>query len=105
MTALAQHVLYGVTKLVPITEAELGKFLAAALIKNQNKEPEFILNPDFCCETIAWLNSQLETHGYELTALKTFAESCFSLVQDQCGNIAGSEQIDSRFVTAFIFRK
>jgi hypothetical protein len=105
LTTLAQHVLYGTTEFVPITEAELRNFLAAVFIKNENTEPAGILNPEFCHETIAWINSQLETNGDELTALKTFVESCFSLLQDQCGSIAGIDQIDIRFVTAFIFKK
>ena len=105
LTILAQHVLYGATEFVPITEAELRKFLAAVFIKNENAEPAFILNPEFCHETIAWINNQLEANGDEFTALKTFVGSCCSLLQDQCGSIAGIDQIDIRFVTAFIFKK
>jgi len=105
LTVLAQHVLYGATECVPITEAELRKLRAAVFIKNENAEPAFMLNPEFCHETIAWINKQLEANGDELTALKTFVGSCCSLLQDQCGSIAGIEQIDTRFVTAFIFKK
>ena len=105
MTALAQHVLYGTTEFVPITEAELRNFLAAAFIKNENTEPACILKPEFCHETIAWINSQLEANGDELTALKTFVESCCSMLQDQCGSIAGAEHMDIRFITSFIFSK
>ncbi len=105
MTALAQHVVHGVSKFAPVTATELKKFLAAVFIKNQDAEPAFILSTAFCRETIAWLNSQLDTLEDEAAALTTFVESCFSLLQDQCGIIAGIEQIDTRFVTAFIFRK
>ena len=105
LTILAQHVLYGATEFVPITEAELRKFLAAVFIKNENAEPAFILNPEFCHETIAWINSQLEANGDELTALRTFVESCCSMLQAQCGSIAGAEHMDTRFITSFIFSK
>jgi hypothetical protein len=105
LTTLAQHVLYGTTEFVPITEVELRKFLAAVFIKNENTEPACILNPEFCHETIAWINNQLEANGDELTALRTFVESCCSMLQDQCGSIAGAEHIDTRFITSFIFRK
>jgi hypothetical protein len=104
-TALAQHVVHGVSKFAPVTATELKKFLAAVFIKNQDAEPAFILSTVFCRETIAWLNSQLDTLEDEAAALTTFVESCFSLLQDQCGSIAGIEQIDTRFVTAIIFRK
>jgi len=105
MTALAQHVVHGVSKFAPVTATELKKFLAAVFIKNQDAEPAFILSTAFCRETIAWLNSRIDTLEDEAAALTTFVESCFSLLQDQCGSIAGIEQIDTRFVTAFIFRK
>ena len=105
LTVIARHVLYGATEFVPVTETELKKFLSAVFIKNQHAEPAFIIRPEFCSETIAWLNSQLDAREDEAAALKTFVESCFALLQDQCGNIAGSEQINSRFVTGFIFKK
>jgi hypothetical protein len=106
LTILAQHVLQGTTELVPITETELRKFLITVFIKNEtNAEPASILSAEFYPETLAWIRSRLELNGNEVTALKVFVESCLRLLQDECGNIAGIEHIDTRFVTAFIIRK
>ena len=106
LTVLARHVLYGKTEPAPITVAELQKFLSRVFTASAKKGAvSASLTESLLPDTMNWLRLQYRLSEDTMPALQAFVRDCLEVLEQECGALAEARDIDTRYISAFLFRK
>jgi len=106
LTVLAHHVLYGKTEPAPITVAELQKFLPRVFTASAKKGAvSATLTESLLPDTMNWLRLQYRLAEDTMPCLQAFVRNCFEVLEQECGALADARDIDTRYISAFLFRK
>jgi hypothetical protein len=106
LTVLARHVLYGKTDPAPITVAELQKFLPRVFTASAEKGAvSATLTESLLPDTMNWLRLQYRLSEDTMPCLQVFVRNCLEVLEQECGALADARDIDTRYISAFLFRK
>ena len=105
-TVFARHILYGTTDLAPVTAAELRQFLSGIFSTAEHAEAaSAVMATSLLSDTMDWLQRQYVLADDAMPALQSFVQNCLNLLAQECGALAGAVEIDTRYISAFLFRR
>lgn len=104
LTILANHILYGRTKLIPLTLVELLEFLKR-IFKQEVATENFFLKRDMYDESISWISNQYLFEKNLKQALESFVYTCLNMLEDEFSSLVDKKTIDKKYVSGIILKK
>ncbi|MEI6127334.1 MAG: DUF6178 family protein [Pseudomonadota bacterium] len=104
LTVLANHILYGRTKLVPLTADELMAFLKKVFEKDQVEE-RYVLNKNLYDDCVSWINTQYVVDERSKSGLSGFVSSCLGMLEEEFSSLVSKKIIDNRYVAGILLKK
>ena len=104
LTILANHILYGQTKLAPLTGDELTEFLAKVFERDQVEE-RYVLNKNLYDDCISWLSAQYAFDERSKPGLSGFISACLGVLEEEFSLLVSKKIIDNRYVTGILLKK
>jgi hypothetical protein len=102
-TALVRHVLYGITGTAPVNASELRQFLSMVLTAGTHAQTvSGRISEALLADTVDWLRRQYRMLEEDVTALKSFVRSCLGRLEEECGALAGADEIEPRYISAVL---